>query len=392
MHTKKLPGIIGVTIRLIAVVALVESLIMLIPVIAGVEIDLLRGLMEVLILILFATPLMYYFAIHPYVVAHNNAVKVAQQSALEDPLTMLPNRRQLDEYVAQSAASASRHQQLSTLLFIDLDGFKRVNDEYGHQIGDELLISISSRLKQQLRVEDVIFRVGGDEFVVLIHHIGDNAENARLATGKIAHKLLDCARQPVQLSHAIEVCISCSIGISMIKSNDTNPASYIREADQAMYFAKQRGKDHISYADELGLTWNLLAQTGNPRVDQDHARLETLFNEVMQKIHEPDAGGYIQNLFAQIKQHFDYEEAVALKEGLNLTDQHRTEHVRISAYLDEIMTSLDAEPLEPILLKILEELRLHVLHVDTQLTKAPVPAVASKAIYSPANPGLAVTE
>ena len=200
----------------------------------------------------FATPLIYYFVIRPYVAAYNAAIETAHRFALEDPLTSLPNRRQLDEYVAQSAASASRHKQLATLLYIDLDGFKQVNDEFGHLLGDELLINLSDRLKQQLRTEDVIFRVGGDEFVVLVQHIGDSAEIARIATAKIAQKLLDAACQPVLLGHGIEISISCSIGVSTIKANGLNPSTYIREADEAMYHAKQRGKSQIVYAEDMG--------------------------------------------------------------------------------------------------------------------------------------------
>lgn len=154
-----------------------------------------------------------------------------------DTLTDLPNRTLFNELVHQAIGHAKREQALLALLFIDLDEFKPVNDQYGHAIGDILLQDVADRMRNTLRDEDSVARLGGDEFVILLPAI-KHPDDA-LTT---ADKLLAQLRQ-VFVIEDIQLRISASIGIAIYPQHAQTPDELMRMADHAMYFAKQSGRN-----------------------------------------------------------------------------------------------------------------------------------------------------
>jgi diguanylate cyclase (GGDEF)-like protein len=158
--------------------------------------------------------------------------------ATHDALTGLPNRTLLLDRAEQLIARARRAHQLCAALFIDLDGFKAVNDGLGHRAGDELLRSVAGRLESTVRDADTLGRLGGDEFVILVDGIA-------LAAGPelVAERILDALKQPFEIddAHSGRVAITASIGIAL--GEDHTAADLLRDADIAMYRAKLAGKN-----------------------------------------------------------------------------------------------------------------------------------------------------
>lgn len=164
--------------------------------------------------------------------------------AFYDPLTRLPNRRLLQDRLEQALAASSRTRQWGALLFVDLDHFKAVNDQYGHDRGDQLLVQVAQRLKSSVREVDTVARWGGDEFIVILEAIGDAREVARQHAHAVAAKVLDAFGDPFQLS-GDECQNSPSIGVTLFHGHDLTVKQLLREADAAMYGAKSAGRNTV---------------------------------------------------------------------------------------------------------------------------------------------------
>jgi diguanylate cyclase (GGDEF)-like protein/PAS domain S-box-containing protein len=156
-----------------------------------------------------------------------------RHQAFHDPLTGLPNRAYFDERLRGIELADS----ITGLLFIDLDDFKQINDELGHDAGDDYLIAIAARLRESLRDDDVLVRLGGDEFTILLERLTDAGEAER-----IAERIMDGLRAPI-IIHGQMTFPSASIGIATTASGTfEQPGDLVRAADIAMYRAKQGGK------------------------------------------------------------------------------------------------------------------------------------------------------
>lgn len=160
-----------------------------------------------------------------------------------DPLTGLPNRRGLDARLAAEMASTSPDRLLAVYM-IDLDGFKQVNDQHGHELGDELLVAVGQRLGAQLRSTDVVARLGGDEFVVTAGGLADERQARELGL-----KLVEAFRQPFVLSGQRACQVGLTIGYVLVPVDGTDPVSLLRRADAAMYAGKQGGKGCVRRAE-----------------------------------------------------------------------------------------------------------------------------------------------
>jgi diguanylate cyclase len=161
------------------------------------------------------------------------------ERALHDPLTNLPNRSLLNDRIEQALIRAQRNGTCIAVLFIDLDNFKEVNDRYGHQVGDELLIAVGERLRQNLRASDTAGRLGGDEFVVLLE-IRDRNDPVKM----VAERLRRALHVPLLLEPAT-VSLSASIGIALSTGADDRVEDLLDQADSALLKAKQSGKDRV---------------------------------------------------------------------------------------------------------------------------------------------------
>lgn len=161
--------------------------------------------------------------------------------SLRDPLTGLPNRTKLDQEITRSIARARRSQDGFALHFIDLDRFKPINDEWGHESGDKVLQQIAQRLNEIVRSADLVARIGGDEFVVLQAGVKDTA-----STAEFAQRVAAAVREPIRLDDERTASVGCSIGLAFFPKDGTTPAALIRAADAAMYRAKERGRSETS--------------------------------------------------------------------------------------------------------------------------------------------------
>lgn len=160
-----------------------------------------------------------------------------QHMVYHDPLTGLANRVLLYDRITHALAQSTRHGSLLAVLMIDLDGFKGVNDRYGHDVGDQLLNVAANRLRAAVRDTDTVARFGGDEFVIAletIHHLQDAV--------LVSTKLLSELQRPFALGDR-ELSISASIGIAMFPDHGSDANTLIKQADEAMYRAKQAGRN-----------------------------------------------------------------------------------------------------------------------------------------------------
>ncbi len=160
-----------------------------------------------------------------------------QHLAHHDQLTDLPNRALFYDRFQQAVLMANRNNTALAMLFIDLDGFKAINDNYGHSSGDQVLTTIAQRLSSTVRQSDTVGRMGGDEFAVLLHSL-HHKEDASL----LAEKIILHINEPILLSNGLPVSLSCSIGIALYPEHSANPNALIQQADTAMYQAKHSGK------------------------------------------------------------------------------------------------------------------------------------------------------
>jgi diguanylate cyclase (GGDEF)-like protein len=184
-----------------------------------------------------------YIAIYTNITPLKTAQKALEHMAYYDRLTGLPNRTMLFDRLEQSFACNYRNQTLLAVCYMDLDGFKPVNDTLGHAAGDELLKAVATRLRNILRAEDTAARLGGDEFVLLINNL-ENKEICQLALNRVMQQI-----QSPFIIQGKTVQIGASIGVSFYPEHGTNADQLLRTADQAMYAIKRTGKNNIFYAD-----------------------------------------------------------------------------------------------------------------------------------------------
>ena len=167
--------------------------------------------------------------------------QLARHAAMHDALTGLPNRTLFENRLEHGLAQAKRHDRTLAVMFLDLDGFKKINDAHGHDVGDALLKTIADRLSGQAREDDTVSRFGGDEFVCLLTEI-DADKDAAL----VAQKIVDAIQLPCQLSVGALV-IKSSIGIAIFPRDGTTCSALLKSADTAMYTAK-RDKSGFAFA------------------------------------------------------------------------------------------------------------------------------------------------
>ncbi len=162
--------------------------------------------------------------------------------AHHDPLTKLPNRALAESRLEQELEQAHRHDLRLSVLFIDLDRFKQVNDSFGHLVGDELLCAVANKLRERLREGDTLGRLGGDEFILIASPLQEKQDAAI-----IARDFINALSEPFQLSNGVEVFIGGSIGISLFPDNGTSVSELTKNADAAMYLAKENGRNQFSF-------------------------------------------------------------------------------------------------------------------------------------------------
>ncbi|MFC3532572.1 putative bifunctional diguanylate cyclase/phosphodiesterase [Vogesella facilis] len=269
--------------------------------------------------------------------------------AHHDPLTQLPNRVLLAERMQQAFAQARVSGLYQAICFMDLDGFKRVNDRFGHEHGDQLLIQVAGRLRDALRGSDTVARLGGDEFTLVLTELPDVA-----ACHRSLQRLLDIVAQPYDLS-GIQVHISASIGVALYPQDEDDPDTLLRHADQAMYQAKEQGRNGYRIFDaehdrrrrnrkesqdrlQLALAHNELQLYYQPKVNMRSGQV--VGAEALLRWHHPQHGVLAPGAFlADIE---DSELDIPLGEWVLHTALAQMQHWRARGLLQSVSVNISA--------------------------------------------------
>ncbi|BBB63729.1 histidine kinase [Undibacterium sp. KW1] len=204
----------------------------------------------------------------------HTAKQKIEELAFSDVLTGLPNRLLLDERIRQAITISSRNHSTFSLLFLDLDHFKQINDALGHPFGDRVLLQVTERLKKCIRQVDTAARLGGDEFVLLLHEA--DAEGAEIC----ARRVLEELSAPFSLD-SMNFTVTASIGIALYPADGQSMADLIKNADSAMYHVKERGRsDFRFYQRQMNI--GLLS-----RMKLDHAMRQALEHELFRLHYQP---------------------------------------------------------------------------------------------------------
>jgi diguanylate cyclase (GGDEF)-like protein len=245
-----------VVFRIAIIIAVVELIIMLVLINNPYDQDSGRlliqnigilALLDAALLVTFASPLIYIWVVKPYVHERDDALAKITLQAHYDPLTQLANRRLINQNINILIARCIRREIYGALLLIDLDKFKRINDNYGHDAGDAILVETAKRLSSAMRDEDVVGRIGGDEYVILIDQLDENEPMATEKALLIAEKLQAIIRAPLKYNgNTLEV--DSSIGITIFGGEKVTRDMVFKRADIAMYQAKKRPVKHVVFS------------------------------------------------------------------------------------------------------------------------------------------------
>ncbi|MBC8412402.1 MAG: GGDEF domain-containing response regulator [Nitrospira sp.] len=180
-----------------------------------------------------------------FAIQRNQAMQREHRLAYFDVLTGLPNRQLFTDRLSQALTRAQRYGEQAALMFIDLDGFKQINDTLGHDCGDRLLQQTAERLQKCLRKSDTVARIGGDEFTCILPNIA-NTEDVSV----VARKIIKALAETFELQGGLQANISGSIGISIYPDDTKSPEDLLKAADIAMYYAKNQGKNNFRFFSE----------------------------------------------------------------------------------------------------------------------------------------------
>ncbi|WP_020679990.1 sensor domain-containing protein [Marinobacterium rhizophilum] len=188
-----------------------------------------------------------YVTVLKDVTERRDSEAMLHQMAFFDPMTGLPNRRLLLDRLDMVLASGRRHRRVSAMIFVDLDHFKRVNDVFGHRVGDAALKVLSQRLQQLVRKQDTVARLGGDEFVVLLPDVGTSlSPNVSRSVRRLADKLSLALREPFDID-GYQHHLQASMGITLLPKGLETAEDLLRQADIALYRSKVKGLGEITF-------------------------------------------------------------------------------------------------------------------------------------------------
>lgn len=285
-----------------------------------------------------------------------------RQMAFHDSLTSLPNRRLLYDRLSQALAASRRSGLFGSLLFIDLDNFKPLNDTFGHEVGDLLLIEVARRLNACVREMDTVARYGGDEFVVIIGELEADRDESTTQASLVAEKIRNALAEPYRLvvtqdracDEMLEYHCTASIGLTVFSGNGTSREDILKWADAAMYQAKVKGNNSVQISTSLfaesvtgsglastfiHLVWHSAYECGNAVIDEQHRMLFNDANRILSAMlsERPvnELAELIDQLMGDVVRHFKDEEAIIAAAGFKGIAEHRAIHHQL---LDRALT------------------------------------------------------
>lgn len=261
--------------------------------------------------------------------------------AYHDKLTELPSRELFYDCLSRAMSLVRRKQDHLALFYLDLDGFKTVNDTYGHEAGDEVLKMTSKRLLSCVREGDTVARLGGDEFAIVLNGIENSADAM-----SVAEKVIRNLSEPMMLRGGCECGIGVSIGIAIYPENGAEIDRLMSAADSAMYESKVAGKNTYTLSG-IQAHWDLdnhhwivldkIHLFDIPEMDQEHLELASILNNLNAAVRggEPSeiTSQLLDKLAAQIQSHFQSEDRLMDQYGYSDNDAHKNEHQRL---IDEL--------------------------------------------------------
>ena len=274
--------------------------------------------------------------------------------AFYDTLTQLPNRRLLNDRLGQTMASSKRSGRYAALMFLDLDNFKPLNDTYGHDVGDLLLVEVARRINSCVREVDTVARFGGDEFVVMLSELDVDKDESTSQANIVAEKIRVLLAEPYHLKiqlpskaeSVVEHHCTTSIGVVVFNDYEALQDDILKWADLAMYQAKEDGRNVIRFFDPqsssdanevnrnavaLRLKWHESYKCKEPAIDQEHRKLFDLANSLIASAftkneNSKDFDSAMAKLLAHIVQHFAHEEAILAQYHYAELDEHKQAH------------------------------------------------------------------
>jgi len=311
--------------------------------------------------------------VHVDISERKQAEEKIEQLAFLDPLTNLPNRRLFQDRLKQAMALCKRTGKFGGLLFLDLDNFKRVNDSYGHDAGDLLLLETARRTLACVREVDTVARLGGDEFVVMLSQLMDDRSRSETLAREIGEKILNGLSAPYLLTieqdgkieSRVEHQCTVSIGIALFGPREMDQNAILKRADVAMYLAKTAGRNTICFAPEAmvltesekkqpgnlaQLNWSSAYQSGHPQLDAQHQGLFATVNELLSALLANDSGGQVAKLIDQlmqdILQHFHDEEVLLTASAYPDSAAHIQLHQQLARRAVEMIDQFHADELD----------------------------------------------
>ena len=291
--------------------------------------------------------------------------------AFHDGLTDLPNRALFFDRLSQAISQARRNRHRVAILFMDLDGFKRVNDLHGHEAGDRVLKIIAERLLAGVREVDTVARMGGDEFTVILGELDGPAT----AQG-VAEKLVQTIAQPIELAYGLACTVGASIGISLYPEHGTEMDTLLLAADQAMYQSKSQGKGRFTFStgvtsvavpDDQWASFGAQHLVGIDEIDEQHRHLAELVNVLNRSIKTGVDEFALNRLFEELLEytrfHFKSEHDLMVRYNYPRQSAHDREHARLLTQAEQFKARLSAGG-DLLVLQAIKDWLLHHIHFE----------------------------
>lgn len=364
---------LGITLRIMAIMVLVEMGIMVF-IEFGMPRDYrhLAVFLDPLLLALFGAPLVAWWVVKPYEQERARAVADANFVAMHDPLTRLPNRRMFSQFLEHAVAGARRRHHFGAILMLDLDHFREINETFGHEAGDSVLTTVASHIAGELRGEDLLCRIGGDEFAVALVDLGPDRRAAENHAREVADKLRFALRRPVPFDDSL-LQVDASVGLRLFGVDAEAAEMALREAGAAVVQAKAAGRGQVVLADG-GFFAFATRQAMFAEIERDHLEIDSLVDElILTPSHRLAA---LQQLADKTLAHLRFEDEVAARVLGSAAEPHRAAHALLAQRVEAAVASATEASAPRVGMDIHAWVQDHIAEYDERLQMEPAAIAA----------------